>query len=66
MAGPIGDILDEPSSQVGFFSFKPYAPLVFRDLRKMGLGKKVTDMIDFETVSKILGKYGVTCKLADK
>lgn len=51
----------EASCQVGMFRFKPYAPLVFRDLMKMG--KKATDELDFETVSKILGKYGVSCKL---
>jgi hypothetical protein len=55
----------EASFQTGFISFKLYAPLVFRDLIKMGLCKKVTDTLDFETVSKVLGKYGVTCKLAD-
>ena len=49
--------------QVGFVSYKPYAPLVLRDLMKIGL--KRTDMLDFDTVSKILGKYGVTCKLDD-
>jgi hypothetical protein len=49
----------------GFIRYKPYAPLVFRDLREMGLCKKVDEMLDFETVSKVLGKYGVTCKLAD-
>ena len=52
------------TTEVGFISFKPYAPLVFRDLRVMGLCKKGTDMLDFETVSKVLAKYGVTCKLA--
>jgi hypothetical protein len=45
-------------------SYKPYTLLVFRDLTKMGFSK-ITDILDFETVSKVLGKYGVTCKLAD-
>jgi hypothetical protein len=64
-SGPM-NVGAEASSQSGFISFKPYAPLVFRDLRKMGLCKNGNDMLDFETVSKVLGKYGVTCKLADE
>jgi hypothetical protein len=55
----------EEPSWTGMISYKPYAPLVFRDLRKMGFSK-ATDLLDFETVSKVLAKYGVTCKLADE
>jgi hypothetical protein len=62
---PSKNVGTEASGQTGIIGYKPYAPLVFRDLMEMGLCKKVTDLLDFDTVSKILGKYGVTCKLAD-
>jgi hypothetical protein len=56
--------LEKEGCEVGMISYKPYAPLVFRDLKKMGLCKNANDMLDFETISKVLAKYGVTCKLA--
>jgi hypothetical protein len=57
--------LEKEGCEVGMISYKPYAPLVFRDLVKMGFVKNSDDIVDFETVSKVLAKYGVTCKLAD-
>jgi hypothetical protein len=52
-------------TEVEWTSLNSHALMILFDLAKTGLCKRKTDILDFETVSKVLAKYGVTCKLAE-